>query len=152
MKRTWRVISVIIVIGVIVMQFFQPDHSNPPVRAEINAPPPVMTVLRRSCYDCHSNETVWPWYSRIAPVSWLVAGDVEEGRSHLNFSEWGLLSRDMSRLKLQNACNQVKAGEMPLWFYVWMHPESRLSEQDVQTICSGTGGTENPARPPASHQ
>jgi hypothetical protein len=151
------ILKLVILVGILVLaigQIFPPDRTNPPINPNMTfetvAHPgqELASVVRRACYNCHSNETVWPWYSRVAPVSWLVAGDVEEGRSHLNFSEWGLLSRDMSRLKLQNACNQVKAGEMPLWFYVWMHPESRLSEQDVQTICAGAGEAEQSGRMP----
>ncbi len=149
-----RTILKLVVLGVILLvaigQFFPPDRSNPPVNSAVTfefvaRPSPEMAaIVKRACYDCHSNQTVWPWYSRLAPISWLVAADVQEGRAHMNFSEWGLLSPEASRLKLQNACNEVKAGDMPLWFYVWMHPESRLSEQNVQTICSGVNGSKNP--------
>ena len=82
--------KILIVIGVIIVaiQFIPVDRSNPPVTQEINAPPNVMTILKTSCYDCHSNETNWPWYSYVAPVSFLVASDVQNGRKRVNFSEW----------------------------------------------------------------
>ena len=72
-----------------------------------------MAVIGRACSDCHSNHTVWPWYSRISPVSWLVARDVKEGRAKLNFSQWNIYSPEMTRIKLGEICEEVKKGEMP---------------------------------------
>jgi hypothetical protein len=94
--------------------------------------------VSRACYNCHSNNTVWPWYSRIAPVSWLVADDVKGGRAHLNFSEWGRLGPDVAQRRLQDVCDEVQAGDMPLWQYRMMHPEAKLSAQDVKVLCSAT--------------
>jgi len=78
----------------VALQFVPVDTSNPPATVDIEAPADVKEILQRSCYDCHSNETRWPWYFRIAPFSWLAAHDVEEGREHLNFSEWDQLSTE----------------------------------------------------------
>ncbi len=83
-----RIIAVVIIVVLIGIQFVPVDKTNPPVTGEIKAPENVMQVLRTSCYDCHSNESVWPWYSNVAPVSWLVVNDVNEGREYLNFSQW----------------------------------------------------------------
>ncbi len=138
-----------VVIAVVVLlagsQFIQSDRSNPPINpaATIEAvakPNAEFTaVASRACYNCHSNNTVWPWYSRIAPVSWLVADDVKEGRAHLNFSEWGLLSPEVARTRLQDVCDEVQSGDMPLWQYRLIHPEAKLSAQDVKALCSASG-------------
>jgi hypothetical protein len=125
-------------------QFIQPDRSNPPINPaatfEAVAKPSaeLTAVVSRACYNCHSNNTIWPWYSRIAPVSWLVADDVKGGRAHLNFSEWGLLGPDVAQRRLQDVCDEVRAGDMPLWQYRLMRPEARLSAQDVKVLCSTT--------------
>jgi hypothetical protein len=87
----WKVLRWVllaIVLLLVVIQFVPVDRSNPPVTSEVPASPEARAVLRRACYDCHSNETVWPWYSKVAPVSWLVARDVHKGREELNFSTW----------------------------------------------------------------
>ncbi len=110
------------------------DRSNPPVTAELNASPEVMEVLRRSCYDCHSNESVWPWYSYVAPVSWLVEHDVEEAREHMNFSEWESWDKEKQDHKREECWEEVEEGEMPLWFYVPLHSEAELSDDDLKVL------------------
>ena len=132
-----------ILIGVagvlIVIQFIPVDRSNPPAEGEIMESTELKTVLKKSCYDCHSNETVWPWYSYVAPVSWLVADDVHEGRRHLNFSNWQNIEvRKVSKAK-QEIWEMVSEGEMPLSKYVLLHPEAKLSEKDKQIIKNWTG-------------
>ena len=84
----------------------------------------------RACFDCHSNETVWPWYSRVAPASWLLAKDVREGRAELNFSSWSRYSAKKQRKLLRESLTEVKEGEMPLWVYLVGHREARLSDAD----------------------
>jgi len=129
----------------VIAQFFQPARTNPASQPDMSfkfvAKPSseVAAVLESSCHDCHSNDTVWPWYSRVAPVSWLVASDVKDGRRHLNFSEWGNYGPEATKLKLKEMCNEIKAGEMPLWIYTLMHPDSKLSPEDVRTLCSAAG-------------
>lgn len=126
-------------------QFFQPARTNPPevpaatFEAVAETSPEVKAIIQWACRDCHSNSTVWPWYSRFAPVSWMVADHVREGRARLNFSEWNLYGPDMSRLRLKEACQQVQAGEMPVWSYRLMHPEARLTVSDVRALCADTG-------------
>ncbi len=124
----------VIVIAGIGIQFIPVDRTNPPITATIEAPPEVMTILRRACFDCHSNETVWPWYSYVAPVSWLVASDVDEGREELNFSQWDAYSPDRCAHKIKECGEEVAEGEMPLWFYLPTHPEAQLTQTDVKTI------------------
>lgn len=110
------------------------DRSNPPMEKEVNAPAEVRAILRRACYDCHSHETVWPWYSRVAPLSFLIAHDVEEGREELNFSRWGFSDPAMEARARRRLWHEVDEGEMPLWFYTPLHPEARLSEADKEIL------------------
>ena len=109
-------------------------RTNPPVTGDIGAPADIAPVLRRACYDCHSNETVWPWYSRVAPVSWLLAYDVIEGREELNFSTWGRYDSARQRKKLAETIETLNEGEMPPAFYTIMHPAARRADADRQAI------------------
>ena len=102
-------------------------------RSEDGLNPEVAAILRRACKDCHSNETRWPWYSHVAPVSWIVARDVERGREKLNFSDWSL--RTHSANEAQEICDAVANGSMPLGGYRLMHPQASLSINDVEVIC-----------------
>jgi hypothetical protein len=106
------------------------ERSNPPVEEEVPATPEAREVLRRACYDCHSNEVVWPWYARIAPISWLVARDVREGREAVNFSTWNRLDEHERREALEESWEAIDHGDMPLWFYPPLHPEARLTDAD----------------------
>jgi Haem-binding domain len=111
--------------------------TNPPERFKFDGPPEVEAVMRRACFDCHTNETRWPLYARIAPGSWLLARDVHHGRSHLNFSKWGDADEDERQTDRENAWEQVESGAMPPWFYVLpMHPDAKLSEADKATLKS----------------
>ena len=92
--------------------------TNPPHRFKLDAPPEVEALMRRACFDCHSNETRWPLYSRLAPGSWLMSRDIHNGRNHINFSEWGDVDEDERQDDLENAWEQVESGEMPPWFYI----------------------------------
>jgi len=114
----------------VLIQFVRPEQTNPPVTGDINAPPEVAKVLRKSCYDCHSNETTWPWYSKVAPVSWLVTRDVNEGRKELNFSEWQSFADKRKDKKFEEIADEVGEGEMPMAIYLPMHPEAKLSDAE----------------------
>ena len=132
-----------ILIGVaailVAIQFIPVDRSNPPAEGELMESTELKTILKRSCYDCHSNETVWPWYSYVAPVSWLVADDVHEGRKHLNFSNWQNLEVRKVSKKKEDIREMIDEGEMPLSKYLLLHPEAKLSEKDKQVIKDWTG-------------
>lgn len=128
----------------VVAQAIVPAKTNPPtdqtktlkaVRPDLAE---AVSVLERSCRDCHSNETTWPWYSSVAPVSWLVARDVNEGRKELNISEFGTYEPKKQQHKLEEACTQVKEGEMPMWIYVIQHPDAKLQPGDVDRICAAS--------------
>ena len=109
-------------------------RTNPAVEERVPAPPDVEAILRRSCADCHSNETVWPWYSNVAPVSWLVANDVNRARRHLNLSTWNRLSPADRQEAAEHIREEVLEGEMPLAIYLPLHPEARLSDADKKLI------------------
>jgi hypothetical protein len=102
-------------------------RTNPPASGEMPAAAEVRAVLRRACYDCHSNETRWPWYSAVAPASWLVAHDVGLGRKELNFSEWASYYRATRRRKLEWIARKLRERSMAPARYRAMHPEARLS-------------------------
>lgn len=112
------------------------QHDNPPVQTEpVWDSPQTEELARRACYDCHSNEVVWPWYSNVAPVSWLVQRDVDEGRQHLNFSKWaGLTEKD----KIPEV---VAEGEMPLKVYLIMHSDARLTQAETEALVNGLKAT-----------
>lgn len=129
-----KIILAVLIIAFIGAQFVPVDRTNPPVTGEIQAPVEVSEILKRSCYDCHSNETVWPWYSRVAPVSWLVVSDVNEAREHMNFTEWNKYSAKKKGEKIEEIWEEVESGEMPLWFYVPLHPEVKLSSADKELL------------------
>ncbi|MCA8979245.1 MAG: heme-binding domain-containing protein [Planctomycetes bacterium] len=118
----------------LLIQVVRPAHLNPPVVAPLHAPDDVMAILRKSCYDCHSNETRWAWYSHVAPVSWLVAHDVEEGREHLNFSEWTTMDAKARRELGEECIEEIAEGEMPLWFYTPLHPGSKVDGAELATL------------------
>jgi hypothetical protein len=98
----------------------------------------VSELIRNSCYDCHSNETKYPWYAYVAPVSWLVVRDVKVGRKHMNFSEWEGLSKMDKAEHLSDINDEVSMGSMPLVIYPIMHPEARLSAEQRQMIVDWT--------------
>jgi hypothetical protein len=133
-KLKWAVCFVVLIIIGILSIAFPVDHTNPTITGEIEAPEEVMAILRRGCYDCHSNETKWPWYSYVAPVSWLVSDDVQDGRKHMNFSEWDTYNDKQKRHKMKECGEMVKVGEMPLWFYLPLHPEAELLPKDIEIL------------------
>ena len=113
------------------------DHSNPPLRSEPSWDSPTTRDLaKRACFDCHSNETEWPAYASIAPVSWLVQRDVDEGRAVLNFSEWQRPQEEAAK-----ASEELLEGEMPPAAYLWMHPHARLSPSDRDRLARGLAKT-----------
>jgi hypothetical protein len=134
-KKRLKRIGVLGLLAVIALQFTNPAHQNPPVLTghdlfATNAPPPsIASLLRNSCYDCHSFETKWPWESYVAPVSWLVARDVEAARSNLNFSDWPHNDARRARKRWRHIAEEVEDGEMPLPSYTRMHRQARLDER-----------------------
>ena len=121
-------------VALAVIQAVPVNRANPPVRTSVTAPAGVAEILRRACYDCHSNETHWPWYSYVAPASWFVVRHVNHGRSDLNFSEWPAFDMEAEEHAFRDIEEQVSEGKMPLRSYVWLHPDAKLSDDDRDTL------------------
>jgi hypothetical protein len=136
-KKALKVTAIVFAVLVAGIQFIRPDRTNPPVDPALvlATPADVQAILDRSCADCHSSNTHWPWYSNIAPVSWRLADHVKEGRNELSFSEFGAYTPKKAAHKMEEVCEQVKKGEMPLKDYLLLHNGSRLSEADKQRLC-----------------
>jgi hypothetical protein len=134
-------ILVVLVFLIAVIQLIPINRSNPAATAEVAGAQDFM-VLKRSCLDCHSNETTWPWYSRIAPVSWMLAYDVYEGREHLNFSHWGDYPGEKQVKLRKEIREEVDEGEMPPFQYYLVHREARLGNQDKEIIRRWAAGGE----------
>lgn len=142
MKQFGRVVkwaALAFCVAFIAIQLVPVNRTNPPVEADLRAPAEVVSVLRRACYDCHSNETVWPWYSRLAPISWIIAHEVNEGRTELNFSTWNQLNPEKRAKAMKESWKEVAEGEMPTWYYVVLHPEARLSAADESVLRAWSG-------------
>ena len=142
-SKTFAVVVGLAVAVLLALQIVQPARTNPPsdpqasFEAVANPPQKVAASLRRACGDCHSNQTRWPWYSRVAPASWLIAQDVREGRAHLNLSAWNQgREPEEEAPQVGELCAQVKAGKMPPRSYTWLHPAARLTSQEVAALCA----------------
>jgi hypothetical protein len=135
----WTAITLAVIFAA--LQFIRPARTNPPVdearviQAHTHVTPEVATILDRSCNDCHSNQTRWPWYTNVAPVSWFVVNHVNVGRREMNFSNWAQYSRDEQDHLLQKICREVKGGQMPMSSYLRLHSEAKLSTEDIKTLC-----------------
>lgn len=134
MKKWLARAGMVLVVALIAIQFVPIERANPPVESDVPLATELKTVLRRSCYDCHSNETTWPWYARVAPVSWLVANDVKGGRREVNFSAWSQYTENRRARKLREIVEQVEQNKMPQWYYVLLHPEAKLSASEKEMI------------------
>lgn len=128
-------IIIIVIVGLfIVLQLIPLNQTNPPVIQDVAAPADIEAILRNSCYDCHSNETKWPWYSRIAPGSFLITRDVVEGRKHLNFSEFADLDMFDSSDVADEIIEVMEEGEMPIVPYLLLHPGASLSDSQTKAL------------------
>jgi hypothetical protein len=123
---------VVLIAGFALLQLTNPPRTNPAVVSDLmasNPPPPqVATMLHEACYDCHSSKTRWPWYSHVAPMSWLIASDVKEGREHLNLSDWPNAHPKRAARWLDKMSDEIGSGEMPLKKYTRIHADARLTE------------------------
>ncbi|MCQ3980790.1 MAG: cytochrome C [Anaerolineae bacterium] len=115
------------------IQFIPVAHTDPPITREIRwDSPQTQELAQRACFDCHSNETIWPWYTYVAPVSWRVANHVYEGRRRLNFSEWDRPNENEERI-----VEDMTSGRMPLWDYLLLHPKAELTPTEQQALIDG---------------
>jgi len=127
-------IVVVLGVGFACIQFIRPELTNPPVTAELQAPPEVKQVLRNSCYNCHSNETKLPWFDKVVPAYWVVTSDVKEARKHVNFSEIGALPTAQQKGILFEAVNQIQLGAMPLPAYQHVHPGAAVTPEALAVL------------------
>lgn len=145
--RGRRVMTMVIAAAAVLLvgaQFVPVDRTNPPVRNDVGAPTEVAAVLRAACYDCHSHETRWPWYSRVAPMSWFIANHVKEGRHELDFSDWPVIDFKAQDELLHEVAEEIEKDGMPLASYRWGHPEARLSAAQKDLLmrwARGASGT-----------
>ena len=141
MSRRVKQAAVVFVTVLAAAQLVRPERANPTtdatrtIQAHVGTTSELAAVLDRSCRDCHSNNTVWPWYTEIAPLSWLMARGVAEGRKAVNFSEWASYPPDVQRMLLSVSCQDATSGTMP-GPYTFVRPETKLSPQDIETICA----------------
>ncbi|MCF6242111.1 MAG: heme-binding domain-containing protein [Bacteroidales bacterium] len=132
MKKTVWIIIIVIIVGMQLIPVNRPDNSDDlskDIIANNQIPENIANILKTSCYDCHSNQTKYPWYAYLAPVSFLVAKDVREGREELNFSEWENRNKSKKAKALDEIAEEVEEGEMPMEIYLITHPNAKLSDK-----------------------
>ncbi len=141
MRKVIKIGLISIVVVFAATQFIRPTFSNPPIvpgqpiEESMNVPPEVLAILERSCSDCHSYKTEYPWYSYVTPANWFLADHINYGRTELNFSEWGSYSADRRQRKLEEICEEVDNGSMPLPSYLWIHRDAVLSLDERKLLC-----------------
>jgi hypothetical protein len=152
MRLAFRVFLLILLLAFIAIQFVPVARTNPTfdptftVERQVKVPDNVKAILDRSCKDCHSNETVWPAYAYVAPVSWLLTSHVRDAREKMNLSEWGTMDPDAAKDVLIEVCRQVRKGQMPLPSYTLIHRAAILSASDVTTLCTWSDATRKAIR------
>ena len=140
-KKILKILAAIIIVALVIIQFFRIDKTNPPVveaetiDAAIAVPPDIKLILGRSCNDCHSNNTIYPWYTNVQPVAWFLKDHIDEARRELNFSVFNTYSAKRKAKKFEEICEQVEAAEMPLQSYLLLHRDAVLSESDAKALC-----------------
>lgn len=142
MRTVLKLTALAVGVLFISVQFVRTNRTNPPIvasrtlEAHARVTPEVARIFERACRDCHSNQTEWPWYARVAPVSWYVAEHVNHGRRELNFSEWSRYDREQADWLLGAMCMTAERGRMPLPSYTRLHHPAKLSPADVRTLCA----------------
>ena len=138
-----------IAIGLIAIQFIQPAHNisgqvlETDISKAVSVPDSVQMILKRACYNCHSNNTIYPFYAYIQPIGWLLNSHIEEGKSQLNFSDFGSLSKRRQASKLKSIANQIKDGAMPLPAYAMLHKNAVLGKTDKDLIINWANNTKD---------
>jgi len=140
MKKIRKYSFIFLILFIVVLQFIKPDTTNPSedktkfIGSYVQVPDNVLSKLEKACFDCHSNRTVWPWYSSISPVVYLIEHDVKDGRKKLNFSEWGNYEKKKILKKLEEISEEVTESEMPPGIYTLMHSDAKLTDEDKKSI------------------
>ena len=142
LRKILKITVLVVILGLIIVQFFAIDRTNPPIsegetlEAAVAVPADVSQILGRSCNDCHSHKTVYPWYSYVQPSGWFLRGHIDDARRHLNFSKFNTYEPKKKAKKLEEICEEVEAGAMPLPSYLWIHGDAALSKSDAAALCS----------------
>ena len=143
-KKVIKVALLVIVVLFIAIQFFRIDQTGPPVtdsetlEAALNVPADISLILGRSCNDCHSHKTIYPWYANFQPAGWFLQNHIAHGSEHLNFSIFNTYSADKKAKKLDEICEEVRSERMPLPSYLWIHRDAVLSDSERQAVCEWT--------------
>lgn len=141
LKKLIKILIIVVVAALFIIQFFRIDKTNSPIvasdtiEAAVPVPADVSQILGRSCNDCHSNNTIYPWYANIQPVGWFLKNHIDEAHSKLNFSVFNTYPAKKKVKKLEEICEQVESKEMPLPSYLWLHSDAVLSESDAKALC-----------------
>lgn len=144
MKKFLKIAAIVLAVAFVLIQFVRPDYNDTPVNqaetleASTVVPEKVEAILTRSCKDCHSSQTVYPWYSNFQPAARFLSGHIAEGRRHLNLSIWNTYETRRKRRKLDQICVQAEDREMPLPSYLWIHWSAKLSDEDIKILCAWT--------------
>ncbi|KXK01223.1 MAG: class I cytochrome c [Acidobacteria bacterium OLB17] len=144
MKKALKIGALALAAAFVVLQFFQIDRTNPPVNAvemleaAVEVPPDIKIILGRSCNDCHSNTTIYPWYASVQPSAWYVKDHIDDGRRHLNFSVFNTYPLAKKQKKLSEMCEQVRSAEMPLPSYLWIHGDAKMQPGEAEAVCDWT--------------
>ncbi len=146
----FKAIIIVAVIIFVIIQFFHPKEnitetlSSDAIELHSNVPEEVSLLLRTSCYDCHSNNTIYPWYSKVQPISWWLSSHINDGRKHLNFDEFNAYSMKEKKKKFSEIIETLEKNEMPLKSYTLIHSNSKLSKVQKKTISDwATSSKEN---------
>ncbi len=154
MKRKLQLACAILLAGLIALQFVKParnesaDRSPNDITVKQPVPADVAALLQRACYDCHSNNTHYPWYAAVQPVGWWLTWHVNDGKRHLDFSEFGTYPAKRVRSKLGEIADEVSTRGMPLKSYTWMHPEARLTPAEIKLISDWAENRQDELAPP----
>lgn len=139
MKQSWPRWTTLTLAAVFAaMQAVRPERNNPAVKPELTlaaqyeVPPRVLRILERACIDCHSCRTRWPWYSHVAPASWMLADHVKDGRRHMNLDDFH------EEMSVKDICQEIRVGSMPMKGYLLLHPEAKLTGEEIQAVCAWT--------------
>ena len=139
----WSIIRKFLIaalIALVIIQFISIDKTNPEIITEqdfinmTNPPAKIAAMLKSACYDCHSHESVYPWYTNVQPVAWWIKGHIKGGKKHLNYSEWATYSEDKKTHKIEESIEEIEASHMPLKSYTWTHSDANLSHRDREEL------------------
>lgn len=154
MKRKLQLAGVVVLVLLIAIQFVPPARNEAAgvspndIRRKYPVPPKVEALLQRACYDCHSHNTHYPWYAAVQPAGWWLAWHVNDGKRHLDFSEFGSYSAKRTKSKLGEIADEVETQGMPLKSYTWMHPEARLTPEEIKLIADWAENLKEEIAPP----